>query len=188
MTPLRSLRPWVPALICALAVLETPAAARADGLSPLAEGPAGPYSVAVLATPSPLTTGASRWDVIVRPAPPRDAVTLVLRLTPEHSPPAPERVEVALSPVPRAPGRWSGDTALQTEGPWRGEAWVRSKGSTDVLHFTVDVARARSSLEQHGLAIALAPLGVLCFGLHQWRVHRRPSRGSAEKHRASRSA
>ena len=186
MTPLRSLGPWALALMGVLAVLAPPAPARADGLSPLAEGSAGPYNVTVLGTPSPLTTGASRWDVIVRPAPPRDAVTLALQLTPEHS--APGRVEVALSPVPRAPGRWSGDTPLHTEGPWRGEARVRSKSSTDVLHFTVDVARARSGLEQHGLAIALAPLGVLCFGLHQWRVNRRPSRRSAETHRASRSA
>jgi len=188
MTPLRSLSAWGPALACALAAVGASALARADSASPLAEGPAGPYSITVLATPSPLSTGASRWGVIVRPAPPRGSATLALRLTPDTRAPAPARVEVALSPTPRVPGLWSGDVHLQAEGPWRGEARVQSMGSTDALHFTVDVTRARSRLEQHGLAIGLAPFGVLCFGLHQWRVHRRPPRRSPETRPASPSA
>jgi hypothetical protein len=153
--------------------------ARADGGVVLAEGPAGPFEITVLASPSPLRAGPSEWSVLVRRSSDGEIaldarVEIVLGAGGASFPPHGSTIAV------EATRSTSANRLLHTarldriaDGSQRAEVRVRDGQSAGSLSFEVSVAPARSPWEQQWRSLALPPVALALFAIHQMLVRRR---------------
>jgi hypothetical protein len=165
--------------VAASCVLFAAAIARGDGGALIAEGPAGPFEISVLASPAPLRAGTSEWSVLVRRASDGKvaldaSVEIVLTID------AAESAHSDSAKPRRASRSLSANRLLHTaylELPVHGslDAEVRVLEGQQVgrLSFEVAVAPARSPLEQQWRSFALPPMALALFTIHQMLVHRR---------------
>lgn len=149
----------------------------------------GAFDVKVLVVPSPLRVGTSEWNVLVTDGASGGVVLdadveieLEVPLDRPHMGDDSSQHEdpiVRKRFVPELSGNrlfYAAPIELTSGGIWNG--WLRvSRGAASAtIPFEVDVAPARSAWLLHWRAFAIAPVCLVAFGLHQWRVRQSPSR------------
>lgn len=160
--------------------------ASADIGVPLLRASEGGFEVEILATPAPLRVGASEWTAWVRDRASgrvmRD-VSLELDLmrieedatTPPHRHHHEAGITAPMSPNAASDQRFrSARLELPRPGRWTGGLRVSRGDDSVTVPFEFEVQPARSVFLRHWIAFAIVPVGLLLFGLQQWRVHGRP--------------
>lgn len=163
-------------LVCAL--LAWGGGARADGQALVTRGTAGAYELTVLASPTPIRAGLVEWSILVRD--PADGsvrldVPIGLALRPVSD--AADAHGPLLAQAMRAASTnrllSTASVELPAPGRWRITARVLGEQRGGALEFEIEVAPAAGVVAEHWRALAVAPLALGCFSLHQWLVHRR---------------
>lgn len=165
----------------ALLLLGFPAArSAADGGIVIARGRVGSLSCTVLAAPSPLRVGLSEWSVLLQRA--NGGVVLDAEVEVELARSASGAAHshaLAAAATHEASNNRLYHTALlriPEAGSWHGSVKVRSREGQGVCAVEVAVAPALGPLREHWRALALPPLALGLFGLHQWLVLGRAAR------------
>jgi len=161
--------------VCAL--LAWAGAARADGQALVTRGTAGGYELTVLASPAPVRAGFVEWSVLVRDLADGSVrldvpIGLTLRRVGD---PAGSDSPLRAQPIRAASTNRLLSTAaveLPAAGRWRIAARVLDAASGGAFEFEIEVAPAAGVVSEHWRALAVAPLAVGCFALHQWLVYR----------------
>ncbi len=161
-------------------------AAQADGGVVVASGPVGALRASVLVSPAPLRSGPTEWSVLLQDAggaPVLDAeVELELHrpggsgghharrvVSARREASANRLLSIAVVDLPE-PGTWR--VALRV---------MREEGGR--LDFEVPVGPARGRAAAHWRALALPPVALGLFALHQW-LSRRERRRARRNPRA----
>lgn len=164
------------ATAAALLIWASPAAA--DGEAPIAHGLTGNYEITVLVSPIPVSVGETRWTVLVRNRNTgvlgvERSDDLLLILETAATMPSALRIVPPLERLPTEPPLYTARIDLPSSGLWRGQVAVQSAGGPASLRFDVPVDPARGIMGEHWPSLALAPVTLACFSLHQWLVRRR---------------
>ena len=158
-----------------LAVLTLPAATLADGGLVRVSQVAGPFTVSVFTSPTPLRVGPVDISVLVQDAANGDVlddatVTITLRARDDASTPlsaAATRAQAtnkllyaALVPLPAA-------------GAWEIEVAVAWRGASAALSFAVDADPPLPPWRAYWPYLTLPLAGIAVYALHQWLTLRR---------------
>lgn len=136
------------------------APARADLPQVIAHGLAGPFDVTVLAE-TPIRPGSSGWIVWLDEGGQNAATSESARVEIEHG--GMHSTGVAPGPIP---------VHVHTIGRSTATVHVRRHGRSGTLDFAIDVAPP-AGLVDHWRSLSIVPIGLLVFGLHQWRARRK---------------
>ena len=159
---------------CLLAVAGTPLTASADGGVVVARGRVGHLDCTVLVAPAPLRAGRAEWSILLRDPETAEVVLdaeveLELRRARAGTGPGLQRATATRA---ASDNRllYSARIELPQPGSWQAVARVRRAGGEARFGFEVAVAPALGALREHWRALALPPLALGLFALHQWLV------------------
>lgn len=165
-------------LAAAIALLIWANPAGTDGEAPIAHGLTGNYEITVLVSPVPVSVGETRWTVLVRNrntgvlgVARSDDLLLILETT--ATMPSARRIVAPLERLPSEPPLYTARVELPSNGLWRGQVAVQSASDPASLQFDVPADPAPGILGEHWPSLALAPVTLAGFSLHQWLVRRR---------------
>lgn len=146
-------------------------AAHADGGRLRLHEPAGPFVVTLFTSPDPLTTGQADFSVAIErrdtPGIVQD-VNVTLVLTPEDG--ASERLILDASHS-GASSRFlqAANFSLPRSGIWNVTVVAQQGADVGRCSGLIDVLPARLPGDEMTGEIAIVPILVLLFGIHQWR-------------------
>lgn len=178
MPPGRPVRPQGPrkrALLSLVLALALPGAAWADGGLVRVSRAAGPFTVSVFTSPTPLRAGPIDVSVLVQrlgdgAVVDEATVTVTLRARDGGAPPV-------SGPATRAQAinklLYAALLELPAAGAWDVDVAVERQGATAALSFPVDAAPPLPPWRAYWAYLALPFAGIAVYALHQWLALRR---------------
>jgi hypothetical protein len=160
----------LPLLLSVAWITGLAAVARGDGGVVRFNGPAGPFDVTVFTAPTPLRAGPVDISVLVRDRTVQQPVLdaqVVVRLVPAN---AMSSAVAAVATRARATNKllYAALAALPAPGSWNMQVTIRHGAGTATVSQPLEVARPLPPLLAFWPYLAVPPVCIALFILHQW--------------------